>query len=75
MSDLTSGHHLTERWTRWALLSLVMLGFFVRAWGSTFGLPYLYHPDEPLGVGVAINMVKTGDLDPIHSVMDHFSSI
>jgi 4-amino-4-deoxy-L-arabinose transferase-like glycosyltransferase len=30
----------------------------------TFGLPYLYHVDEPLGVDVGINMVRTGDLNP-----------
>jgi 4-amino-4-deoxy-L-arabinose transferase-like glycosyltransferase len=63
MSNKAS-NYLTERWVRWALLGLIVLGFLVRAWGVTFGLPYLYHPDEPVGVGVAINMVKTGDLNP-----------
>jgi hypothetical protein len=49
---------------RWALVGLIVLGLVLRVWGITFGLPYLYHPDEPLGVSVAINMVKTGDLNP-----------
>ena len=36
----------------------------MRLWGIRYGLPYLYHPDEPLGVSVALNMIKTGDLNP-----------
>ena len=62
MSKLATG--LTREWVRWALVGLIVLGAGLRVWGITFGLPYLYHPDEPLGVSVAINMVKTGDLNP-----------
>jgi hypothetical protein len=28
------------------LLSLILVAFFLRVWGITFGLPYLYHEDE-----------------------------
>ena len=63
MSNPTS-QLFTGRWMRWAVLGLIGLGFLVRVWGITYGLPYLYHPDEPLGVTVALNMIKTGDLNP-----------
>ena len=29
-----------------------------------YGLPYLYHPDEPGKIGIAQRILKTGDLDP-----------
>lgn len=46
------------------LLAVILLALAVRIWGLDFGLPYLYHADEPLGVRTAQNMVKTGDLNP-----------
>lgn len=46
------------------IVSIVVLGAGLRLWGITYGLPYLYHPDEPLGVQTALNIVKTGDLNP-----------
>jgi 4-amino-4-deoxy-L-arabinose transferase-like glycosyltransferase len=52
------------KWILWALLGLIAVGFFVRVWGISYGLPYMYHPDEPLGVATALNMIKTGDLNP-----------
>ena len=48
----------------WAVLGLTAVGFFVRVWGISYGLPYMYHPDEPLGVATALKMIKTGDLNP-----------
>ncbi len=36
----------------------------LRLWGINFGLPYLYHPDEPGYVAIAQAMIKTGDLNP-----------
>jgi uncharacterized membrane protein len=49
---------------RWILPGLMVLGLLVRAWGIGFGLPYLYHPDEPLAVDAVIHMVRNGDLNP-----------
>jgi len=45
-----------------ALILLIALG--LRLWGIQFGLPYLYHADEPNKIMVSQNMVKTGDLNP-----------
>jgi hypothetical protein len=50
--------------TRWLLGGIVLLAISIRAWGIDFGLPYLYHPDEPVPVGIAQTMFKTGDLNP-----------
>jgi 4-amino-4-deoxy-L-arabinose transferase-like glycosyltransferase len=36
----------------------------VRLPGLTWGLPYVYHPDEPTHVGIVLNILKTGDLNP-----------
>jgi 4-amino-4-deoxy-L-arabinose transferase-like glycosyltransferase len=52
------------RSTRIALLAIVLLGLALRTWGVNFGLPYLYHPDEPAIVTIAQQMFKTGDLNP-----------
>lgn len=45
------------------VLLLMVLGFGLRVWGIKYGLPYLYHPDEPL-LQNALTMVKTNDLNP-----------
>ena len=49
---------------RWLLVGIVLLTIFLRVWGLAFGLPYIYHPDESVGVTIAQNMFKTGDLNP-----------
>lgn len=49
---------------RWQLVGIVLLSIILRAWGIDFGLPYIYHPDESVGVTIAQNMFKTGDLNP-----------
>ena len=36
----------------------------VRLWGIGFGLPYLYHPDEPAYVSIALSILHTGDPNP-----------
>ncbi len=41
-----------------------MLALVARLWGLNFGLPYLYHPDEPTYVSIAQNMFKAGDWNP-----------
>jgi 4-amino-4-deoxy-L-arabinose transferase-like glycosyltransferase len=46
------------------LLLLLVLGAGLRAWGISFGLPYLYHPDEPNKIDIAQGIFKTGDLNP-----------
>jgi len=47
------------------LLGIIILGaFFVRVWGIDFGLPCMYHPDEPNKVKIAQKMFRTGDLNP-----------
>jgi 4-amino-4-deoxy-L-arabinose transferase-like glycosyltransferase len=43
---------------------ILLLGLAVRVWGIDFGLPYLYHPDEPNKIVMAQTMFKTGDLNP-----------
>ncbi|MGB3218548.1 MAG: glycosyltransferase family 39 protein [Anaerolineae bacterium] len=47
-----------------ALAAILLIAVALRLWGINFGLPYLYHPDEPGYVAIAQNMVKTGDLNP-----------
>ncbi|MCG8344102.1 MAG: glycosyltransferase family 39 protein [Chlorobiales bacterium] len=47
-----------------ALGVIVITGFSLRVWGIDFGLPYMYHPDEPNKIIIAQRMFKTGDLDP-----------
>ncbi len=43
---------------------ILLLSLLVRVWSIDFGLPYLYHPDEPNKIAIAQNMFKTGDLNP-----------
>lgn len=47
-----------------ALTAILVIAVALRLWGINFGLPYLYHPDEPGYVTIAQNMLKTGDLNP-----------
>ncbi len=50
----------------WSILlaGIVAGAFLLRIWGIEFGLPYLYHPDEPNNVLVAQTILKSGDLRP-----------
>lgn len=45
-------------------LVLLLLAFFLRVWGIWFSLPYLYHPDEPKLVRLAVKILQTGNLNP-----------
>ena len=47
------------------LVAFFLLALSLRLWGIGFGLPNLYHPDEDAVVMPAINIVKTGNLEPI----------
>lgn len=53
-----------QHYTGWLLFAICLLALLLRAWGLDFGLPSLYHPDEPTYVVIAQHMIKTGDLNP-----------
>jgi len=40
------------------------LALALRLWGSRFSLPYIYHPDEPVAVDIAVRMLQAGDFNP-----------
>lgn len=44
--------------------AVVLVGFLLRLRGITWGLPYLYDPDEHFFVDPAVRIVTTGDLNP-----------
>ncbi len=46
------------------LAAVLLLALGARLWGIDFGLPYVYHPDEPNYVRTVVKMVQTGDLHP-----------
>ena len=61
---LSSSTFLKKLWSAKLLVALLMIiGFLLRAWGTRYGLPYLYHPDEFL-IQNSLTMVKTNDLNP-----------
>ncbi len=49
--------------TFWTLAAILLLAFGLRIWGISFGLPYLYHADEPIVVNHAL-AYGSGDLNP-----------
>ena len=48
----------------WQLFLIVIVASTLRLWGIDFGLPFLHHPDEPNSVGIALNIFRSGDLNP-----------
>lgn len=63
----TNAESFTDNLTqnaRWLLIWVTLLAILLRIWGINFGLPYLYHPDEPVSVTIAQRIFKTGDLNP-----------
>src|SRR5215813_7383833 len=46
------------------LAAILVIALALRVWALDFGLPYLYHPDEPNKIEIAQNILKTGDLNP-----------
>ncbi len=49
----------------WVVLAAILLfALALRAYGTNYGLPYVYHPDEPAIVDRALQIERTGDLNP-----------
>jgi hypothetical protein len=53
----------TDRAYRLALALVLTIGLALRAWSASYGLPDLYHPDEPRIVERAVRFHE-GDLNP-----------
>ncbi len=54
-----------RRYGAGSALALVLLVVVVlRFWAIGWGAPYLYHPDEHLVLHPALNIVRTGDVNP-----------
>lgn len=49
---------------RYALFLILIFAFLIRLIGLNFGLPYLYHPDEPCVMNPVIKFLNSGDLNP-----------
>lgn len=47
------------------LLGIIILGFVLRLYGVAFGLPELWHPDEDAVVMPALEILRTGEWQPI----------
>jgi 4-amino-4-deoxy-L-arabinose transferase-like glycosyltransferase len=64
-SELGSAVHAGERWTRLAVLALILAtGAALRFWGIGFGLPHDFvRPDEEIISGPALRIFQ-GDLNP-----------
>jgi 4-amino-4-deoxy-L-arabinose transferase-like glycosyltransferase len=43
---------------------ILLIALLVRLWGASSGLPYIYHPDEPVYINIFQNIFKKGDLNP-----------
>ncbi|HOC20086.1 MAG TPA: glycosyltransferase family 39 protein [Anaerolineae bacterium] len=43
---------------------IIIIALILRIWGIAYDLPYIYHPDEPVPLGIAYRMLATGDLNP-----------
>ena len=46
------------------ILLILTAGFLLRIWNISFGLPYLYHPDEPMCAIVSVRIFRSGNLNP-----------
>ncbi len=60
----TSIVNILRRYAKWSFLPIILLAISFRLWGINFGLPYVYHPDEPVNVAIIQTIFKTGDLNP-----------
>jgi 4-amino-4-deoxy-L-arabinose transferase-like glycosyltransferase len=50
--------------TAWGVISIFVVALALRLWGTNFGLPFAYHPDEGAIIMPAINILKTGNYQP-----------
>jgi len=46
------------------LIIIFLIAFLLRIIKINYGLPYIYHPDEPRYINIIQNIFKTGDLNP-----------
>ncbi len=51
-------------WPSLALIGILLVALVLRVLGLGWGLPFIYHPDEPTHVGIVLNIIKTGDFNP-----------
>jgi len=49
---------------RTLLVSILLLGLFLRVMGADWGFPFLLHPDEPVVANIPVDMAKRASLDP-----------
>lgn len=64
MKTASGGSGRRASWLLFALLGVLGLALALRLWGIGFGLPFIYHPDEPRYVISAQILFKTLDLNP-----------
>jgi hypothetical protein len=62
--DLKTSRGFSMRNQTKILVTILLIAILLRLWGIDFGLPYMYHPDEPNPIEIAQRMIKTGDLNP-----------
>jgi 4-amino-4-deoxy-L-arabinose transferase-like glycosyltransferase len=55
---------LIEGRLSWALLLILLIAATVRLWGINWQMPWLLHPDEDKYASAALDMLRTGDLNP-----------
>jgi 4-amino-4-deoxy-L-arabinose transferase-like glycosyltransferase len=48
----------------WPVLLIIVAALGLRVHGAFFNLPYIYHPDEPVNIGIIQQMLSTGSLNP-----------
>lgn len=53
-----------QRVTGLIFFFILATGILVRLWGINFGLPYVYHPDEPTNMNVYLGILKEQNLNP-----------
>ena len=44
--------------------AILLLAAALRLWSIGYDLPYVFHPDEPAVIGVALRIFRSGDLNP-----------
>jgi 4-amino-4-deoxy-L-arabinose transferase-like glycosyltransferase len=48
----------------WRVSGIVAIALMLRLWGTNFGLPFAYHPDEGAIIMPAVNILRTGNYQP-----------